>query len=93
MTMFKHDKIFEEAQSVAFKASKAELNQYVERMERLQEEGKHLTAQKREVLAEAKGRGFDVKALRRVLAERKKDKDVREEENATFSFYADILGL
>ncbi|PIP97835.1 MAG: DUF2312 domain-containing protein, partial [Rhodobacterales bacterium CG18_big_fil_WC_8_21_14_2_50_71_9] len=52
----------------------------IERIERLEEEKKEVTEQIKEVYAEAKGNGFDVKTLRKVIALRRKDPEERSEE-------------
>ena len=53
---------------------------FVERIERIDEEIKALNEGKKEVFAEAKGEGFDVKALKQILRLRKQDKDERDEQ-------------
>lgn len=79
----------EETQS----AHGAELRQIVERFERLDEDRLHIVADQKEVLAEAKGRGFDVRALRRVIALRKRKADDVAEEEAIVEIYKDALGM
>lgn len=71
----------------------AELRQIVERFERLDEDRLHIVADQKEVLAEAKGRGFDVRALRRVIALRKRKADDVAEEEAIVEIYKDALGM
>ena len=53
---------------------------FIERVERIDEEIKALNDGKKEVFAEAKGEGFDVKVLREILRLRKQDKDERDEQ-------------
>ncbi len=53
---------------------------FIERVERIDEEIKALNEGKKEVFAEAKGEGFDVKVLREILRLRKQDKDERDEQ-------------
>lgn len=65
---------------------------YVERVERLAEERQVTTDDIKDVYAEAKSNGFDVKALRRLVAQRKKDADKVKEENAIFETYAHAIG-
>lgn len=70
-----------------------QLNAFIERVERLEEEKKALADDVREVYAEAKGSGFDVKALRRVIALRKMDTDERKESEAILEAYMLALGM
>ena len=58
-----------------------ELRQFIERIESLDAEKKDITEQQKEVMAEAKGRGYDTKVIRKLVALRKRDKnDIAEEE-------------
>jgi len=57
-----------------------ELRQFVERYERLEAEKQDIADQQKEVMAEAKGRGYDTKALRKIIADRKKTPDQIAEE-------------
>jgi len=70
-----------------------ELLQLVERAERLEEEKKAISDDLKELFAEAKSRGFDVKALRKIIALRKKDEAEREEEEAMLDLYKSALGM
>ena len=63
-------------------STKDQLRAIVARIERLEEEKAALAADLREVYAEAKGNGFDVKALRAVIRIRKQDENKRREEEA-----------
>ncbi len=69
------------------------LRAFVERIERLEEEKVALMADIREVYAEAKGDGFDVKTLRQVVQLRKMDSDDRAEREALLDIYKRALGL
>ena len=60
---------------------------FVERVERIDEEIKALNDGKKEVFAEAKGEGFDVKVLREILRLRKQDKDERDEQELLPELY------
>jgi uncharacterized protein (UPF0335 family) len=71
----------------------AQLRSVIERIERLEEEKKEVTAQIAEVYAEAKGNGFDVRILRKVVALRKKSADDRSEEEAMLDLYLQALGM
>jgi uncharacterized protein (UPF0335 family) len=70
-----------------------ELRQFIERVERLEEEVKAINDDKAEVYGEAKGRGYDVKTIKRVIAIRRKDRDLRLEEDAMLELYLTALGI
>ncbi len=69
-----------------------QLKSIVERIERLEEEKKTLSDDISEVYAEAKGNGYDVKVLRKVIALRKRDKNERAEEEAILDLYLQAVG-
>lgn len=69
------------------------LRSFIERIERLEEEVKALNEDKKEVYAEAKGQGFDVKTMRKIVSLRKKDPDDRAEEDALLDTYLSALGM
>lgn len=73
--------------------AKDHLKSFVERIERLEEEKKALSDDIKDVYAEAKGNGFDVKALRQVVKLRKQDKDERAEQEAILDSYLQALGM
>jgi uncharacterized protein (UPF0335 family) len=73
--------------------AKGQLKSLVERIEKLEEEKKALADDVREVYAEAKGVGFDVKALRTVVRLRMQDSEERKEHEALVDLYRDALGL
>lgn len=77
------------AQSVAA----AELRQFVERIERLDGERSDIVDQIKEVFAEAKGRGYDAGALRKLIALRKRKPDDIAEEEAILEIYKAALGM
>lgn len=70
-----------------------QLRAFVERIERLEEEKKTISDDIKDVYAEAKGTGFDTKALRKVVALRKIDKDERMEQEAILDTYLHALGM
>ncbi|MAJ00761.1 MAG: hypothetical protein CMH67_14455 [Nisaea sp.] len=70
-----------------------QLRSYIERIERLEEEKAALAADVREVFAEAKGNGFDVKIMRQVLRLRKMDGDDRAEQEALLDVYKRAIGM
>lgn len=83
----------EEAESSAYRADAGELRQFIEQFERLDEEKKSLAEQQKEVMAEAKARGYDTKVMRKVIALRKRDKDDIAEEEAVLDMYKEALGM
>ena len=70
-----------------------ELKQFIERIELLEEEKAGITSDIKDVFAEMKGRGFDTKAVRRILSIRKKDHAERQEEEAILELYMQALGM
>lgn len=70
-----------------------QLRSYIERIERLEEEKAGLTADIREVYAEAKGNGFDSKTMRQIVRLRKLDKDERDEQTTLLELYMHALGM
>lgn len=70
-----------------------ELRQFIERIERLEEEKAGVAGDIKEVYAEAKGRGFDTKTMRRIISIRKKDHSERLEEEAILELYLQALGM
>jgi uncharacterized protein (UPF0335 family) len=73
--------------------AQGQLRTIVERIERLEEEKKTIAGDIKEVYAEAKGNGFDIKILRKVISLRKKDADERQEEEAMLEVYLAALGM
>lgn len=73
--------------------AEGQLKALVERIERLEEEKKAIAADIKEVYAEAKGTGFDVKILRKVISLRKKEPEERMEEEALLDVYLAALGM
>lgn len=70
-----------------------QLRAFVERIERLEEEKKALADDIKDVYAEAKGNGFDVKVIRKVVSIRKQDRDKRLEEETILDLYLAALGM
>ncbi|SHI35730.1 DUF2312 domain-containing protein [Wenxinia saemankumensis] len=70
-----------------------ELRQFIERYERLEAEKKDIADAQKEVMAEAKGRGYDTKVMRKVIALRKRDRDDIAEEEAIMEMYMQALGM
>lgn len=77
----------------AYSANAEELRQFIERYEHLEAEKKDIAEQQKEVMAEAKGRGYDTKVLRKIVAMRKRDKDDLAEEEAVLEVYMAALGM
>ncbi|SFI62739.1 DUF2312 domain-containing protein [Celeribacter neptunius] len=77
----------------SYRVTADELRQFVERFERLELEKKDIADQQKEVMAEAKGRGYDTKAMRKLIALRKKSADEIAEEEAILDMYKEALGM
>jgi uncharacterized protein (UPF0335 family) len=73
-------------------AAQTRLKSIIERVERLEEDKAAVAADIKEVFAEAKGEGFDVKILRKVVRLRKQDKAKRQEEEAILDLYLAAIG-
>lgn len=85
---------FEDAeQPDSYRVTAAELRAFVERLERLEQEKQDISEQMKEVMAEAKSRGYDTKVIRKVLALRKRDRDDIAEEEAVLGMYCEALGM
>ncbi len=70
-----------------------ELKQFIERIERLEEEKAGIAGDIKDVFAELKGRGFDSKAVRQILRIRKQDHAERQEQEAILDLYMQALGM
>jgi uncharacterized protein (UPF0335 family) len=70
-----------------------QLKSFVERIERLEEEKKTISDDIKDVYAEAKANGFDVKILRQVIRLRKQDADERSEQETLLDLYLAALGM
>ena len=70
-----------------YRVTADELRQFIERFERLETEKKDIAEQQKDVMAEAKARGYDTKVIRKVIALRKRDKDDIAEEEAVLEMY------
>jgi uncharacterized protein (UPF0335 family) len=70
-----------------------QLKSFIERIERLEEEKAGIAGDIKEIYAEAKGNGFDTKALRKIVSLRKKDFNERKEEEAILELYMQALGM
>ena len=83
------DEVSETSQTVAA----GQLRAFIERIERLEEEKKTISEDIKEVYAEAKGTGYDTKAVRVNIRLRKKDPTERQEEEAILDLYKAALGM
>jgi uncharacterized protein (UPF0335 family) len=70
-----------------------QLRAFIERIERLHEENRTILDDIAEIYAEAKGTGFDVKTIKRVIKLRRKDQATRQEEDAMLDLYMSALGM
>lgn len=77
----------------AFAVTGDELRQFIERYEQLESEKKDVADQQKELMAEAKGRGYDTKVMRKVIAMRKRKPDKLAEEEAVLEVYMAALGM
>ena len=77
----------------SYRVTADELRQFIERIERLDAEKKDIAEQQKEVMAEAKGRGYDTKVIRKVVALRKREPDDIAEEEAVLEMYKTALGM
>ena len=80
-------------EETAHRFAKDQLKAFVERVERLEEEKKTISDDIRDVFAEAKAVGYDVKALRTIVRLRKQDVDERKEQETILETYMHALGM
>ena len=80
-------------QTDSYRVTADELRSFVERWERLEQEKKNLADQQKEVMAEAKSRGYDTKVLRKIISLRARDKNDIAEEEAVLEMYKQALGM
>lgn len=83
----------QDGSSDSYGVAAGELRAFIERIERLDAEKKEIADQQKEVMAEAKGRGYDTKVIRKVVAMRKRDADDLAEEEAVLEMYKSALGM
>ncbi|HBN32474.1 MAG: DUF2312 domain-containing protein [Rhodobacterales bacterium] len=76
-----------------YRVATEELRSFIERYERLEAEKKDIADQQKEVMAEAKGRGYDTKVLRTIISLRKRDPQDLSEEEAVLELYKEALGM
>jgi uncharacterized protein (UPF0335 family) len=83
----------EQPEAAKTRFAKDQLKAFVERIERLEEEKKTISDDIRDVYAESKGNGFDVKALRAVVRLRKMETTERNEQQLILETYMNALGM
>ena len=77
----------------SYRVAGEELRQFVERFERLEIEKKDISDQQKEVMLEAKSRGYDTRIMRKIVSLRKRDLEDIAEEEAILSMYKTALGM
>lgn len=77
----------------AYNVTADELRQFIERFEQLESEKKDVNEQQKELMAEAKGRGYDTKVMKLVIALRKRKADDIAEEMSVLDMYKTALGM
>lgn len=77
----------------SYSVTAGELRQFIERIERLEDEKKDIADQVREVYSESKARGYDTKAIREIIRIRKQPKDQVSEHEAVVEMYRQALGM
>ena len=83
----------ETGEESAMTVAAGQLRAFIERVERLEEEKQTIADDIKEIFGEAKGTGFDTKAMRTIIRLRKKDKAERDEEEAIVDLYMSALGM
>jgi uncharacterized protein (UPF0335 family) len=83
----------EQPEAANTRFAKDQLKAFVERIERLEEEKRTIADDIKDVYAEAKGNGFDVKIMRKVVSLRRQDMNKRREEEAILDIYLSALGM
>jgi uncharacterized protein (UPF0335 family) len=89
----KQDADFKAHNDHAYSVTADELRQFIERYEQLEAEKKDLADQQKELMSEAKGRGYDTKVMRKIVALRKRKPDEIAEEEAILDLYKSALGM
>lgn len=77
----------------AYNVAADELRLFIEQLEHLEAEKKDIAEQQKDVMAEAKARGYDTKVLRKIIAIRARDKNDLAEEEAILDIYKAALGM
>lgn len=77
----------------AYTIAADELRQFIEQYEQLDAEKNDITDRQKDVMAEAKARGYDTTAMKKIIALRKRDRDDVAEEEAILDLYKSALGM
>lgn len=77
----------------AYNVAADELRQFIEQYEQLEAEKKDASERQKEVMAEAKARGYDTKVMRQIVRLRKRNRDDIQEEEAIKEMYMAALGM
>ncbi|MEI4486822.1 DUF2312 domain-containing protein [Frigidibacter sp. MR17.14] len=77
----------------AYNVTADELRQFIEQYEHLEAEKKDIAEQQKDVMSEAKARGYDTKVMKKIIALRKRDKNDIDEEEAILELYKAALGM
>lgn len=77
----------------SYRVTASELRQFIEQWERLQAEKEEVAEQQKDIMAEAKARGYDTKVMKKVIALRKRNRDDIAEEDAILEMYMEALGM
>ena len=83
----------EETSQSSYRVASDEIRAFIERFERLDAEKKDISDQQKEVMSEAKGRGYDTKVLRKIVGLRKREPQEISEEEAVLELYKEALGM
>ncbi len=83
----------ESSSDMSYRVTADELRAFVERIERLDAEKKDIADAQKEIMAEAKGRGYDTKVIRKIISIRKRDANDLAEEEAVLEMYKEALGM
>ncbi len=81
------------AADATYRVTADELRAFIERFERLEAQKKDIADQQKEVMAEAKGRGYDTKIIRKLITLRRREPDDIAEEEAVLEMYKEALGM
>ena len=89
----KKEVIMQDNSGGSYRVAADELRQFVERFENLEIEKRNIADQQKEVMAEAKSRGYDTKIMRKLVVLRKRDLQDLAEEEAILGMYRSALGM
>lgn len=89
----KDDPDFRKHNQSAYAVTADELRQFIERFEQMESEKKDVATQQKDLMGEAKGRGYDTRVMRKIIALRKRKPDDLAEEEAILDLYKSALGM